>query len=387
MVQQERIQKLISDLNQFDFVYFENANTTLYIKNDGMIPFETSLQLCNQSLPYLKRLLLNKNCPVTTLIFNRCWIRGVADNRNFTNTDRNSFREFLTALEKNRSVTTLELIGIYYWSEEISDLCHYLRGNKTLRKFKLRCMLKDSKNIVIVLRSIVKSSIVDLDLSDNLLDYTTGPHFKEFLPTLKLKRLDLTKNKTRNTQFQTQILYGLARNIFLQKLYIDDLSPENRQKIEQSLLINRFIQKSFQIYLKNYGPKRLGLLGKIDEDTFIQLSRDPTKPKPLDRDVRTYISQFIPRTIQKGGFEYFLLWMENVQKCIRSPTKHPIGELVSTAPHVQFFQRNSEMLKKAIQKLGLYAKSNNIVRTGGKSPFTNLSFGQTQKRGRKRKRT
>ena len=383
MVQQERIQKIISDLNQFDFVHFENSNRTLYLEHIFLIPFETRLQQCNQSLPYLKQLLLNKNCPVTTLIFNRCWIRGTVENKIFGRTNRNSFREFLNALKENNSVTTLQLTAMYN-PGEISDLCHYLRGNKTIRKFKICSILYDIRNL---LQSIEKSSIIELDISENHLNHREGPHFKEFLPTLKLKSLDLTINQTRNTQFQNQILYGLARNIFLQKLYIDDLSPENRQKLEQSLLINRFIQKSFQIYLKNYGPKRLGILGKIDGDTFIQLSRDPTKPKPLDRDVRTYISQFIPRTIQKGGFEYFLLWMENVQKCIRSPTKHPIGELVPTEPHIQFFRRNLEILPKAIQKLGLYAKSNNIVRTGRKSPFTNLSFGQTQKRGRKRKRT
>ena len=79
MVQQERIQKIISDLNQFDFVHFENSNRTLYLEHIFLIPFETRLQQCNQSLPYLKQLLLNKNCPVTTLIFNRCWIRGTVE--------------------------------------------------------------------------------------------------------------------------------------------------------------------------------------------------------------------------------------------------------------------------------------------------------------------
>ena len=383
MVQQERIQKIISDLNQFEFVHFENSNRTLHLQHNLLIPFETRLEQCNQSLPRLKQLLLNKNCPITTIISNRCWIRGTLENNTFGRTNTNSFRDFLSALKENNSVTVLQLTATY-WSGEISDLCHYLQGNQTIRKFKLCSMLYNIRNL---LQSIAKSSIIDFDLSENHFNYREGIHFKEILPLLKLKSLDLTRNKTHNKRFQNQILYGLSRNIFLQELYIDDLSPENRQKLEQSLLINRFIQKSFQIYLKNYGPKRLGLFGKIDDDTFIQLSRDPTKPKPLDRDVRTYISQFIPRTIQKGGFEYFLLWMENVQKCIRSPTKHPIGELVPTEPHIQFFRRNLEILPKAIQKLGLYAKSNNIVRTGRKSPFTNLSFGQTQKRGRKRKRT
>ena len=369
MVQQQRIQKLIDKLLEFNSIHFHNSFSELVFS----INFENEIP---DALPFLKKFFSHKNCPV---------------NHVFSEYSRIMELGLLTdILTDNTTVTTLNItdhipfkLNFNQPFNVIRKLCNYIQKNKTIKTFAINTRMMDY--VEHILASVAESSIVELDLSGNWLNYTTGNYFQEILPTLKIKTLNLKKNNTNNVAFQNRIISGIRHNIFLQKLYIDDLSPENRQKLEQTLLINRFIQKSFQIYLKNYGPKRLGILGKIDGDTFIQLSRDPTKPKPLDRDVRTYISQFIPRTIQKGGFEYFLLWMENVQKCIRSPTKHPIGELVSTAPHVQFFQRNSEMLKKAIQKLGLYAKSNNIVRTGGKSPFTNLSFGQTQKRGRKRK--
>lgn len=114
-----------------------------------------------------------------------------------------------------------------------------------------------------------------------------------------------------------------------------------------------------------------------------QSIRDPKKPR-LDIDVRRIINQYIPRNIEQG-VDNFIPYLVNIGKCLDRKRNYEISDFVQGKNDVAYFEQNKDMIDPVVRKLTRYAEHHQYSVTKKKDPYSVLSIGKKQTRGRKRK--
>jgi len=359
-------------LNQYEFIHYNSPGLTFRHSLPGSE--EDRLMEAERSLPLLRRFFKNKNCPVTKLTIDRCTIlkKGILD----------ILKENKTITELNITFCTISPV----YKNILNEVADFLKGNQTIQKLGLHLFmsyyLANEKNPEPrkVFKSLLGTSVTHLDLRENFLEFNILEDLKEVIPKLKLQSLNLGHNKEKTTKkLEKTVIYIVRKNIFLENVFVEDISFDTRKKLEKNIEENKCIRKFFKIFLDNYGPKRLGLMDTQRTESI----RNPKKPR-LNLDVRRIINQFIPRNIEEG-VDNFISWLENVEKCLDKIRGYEITEFIQSRNHISYFQEKKEMIDSVIKKLKRYAGYHNYTLTGRNTSYTNLTIGKKQTRGRKRK--
>lgn len=362
-------------LNQYEFIRYSGHK--LNFTHSGPARHLERQIDAERSLPLLRRFLTNKNCPVTKLTIDRCTIltKGILD-----------------IVKENKTITELNIIyctisPVYkYLLNEIAD---FLKGNQTIKKLGLHLFMSyygtDTKNPEPrkLLNSLIGTAVTHLDLRENFLDFNIIDDLKEIIPKLRLKSLNLGRNLKEKTtkKLEETVVYIVRKNIFLENLFVEGISFDTRKKLEKNIKENKCIRKFFQIFLDNYGPKRLGLM---DAQTR-QSIRDPKRPR-LDLDVRRIINEYIPRNIEEG-VDNFISFLVNIEKCLKGVRGYDITEFVSSKSNISVLEENKQIIEPVINKLKRYATYHHYPVSVKNQSFTTLTIGNRQTRGRKRKNT
>ena len=362
-------------LNQYEFIQYSSPKLTFSHSLPG--DEQDRILDARRSLPLLRRFLTNKNCPVTKLTINRCVIleKGILD----------ILKENKTITELNITFCTIAPVYKYL----LNDIADFLKGNQTIKKLGLHLFMsyyganETNPEPRKLLNSLIGTSVTHLDLRENFLDFEIIEDLKKVIPKLKLQSLNLGHNLREKTtkKLEETVIYIVRKNIFLEYVFVEGISFETRKKLEMNIEENKCIRKFFQIFLDNYGPKRLGLMDSQRAESI----RDPNKLR-LDIDVRQYINQYIPRNIEIG-VQYFISYLENIEKCLERVRRYDIADFVHKRNDISYFHEKREMIDSVIKKLKRYARYHNYP-LAGKNPFhTRVSIGKRQTRGRKRKHT
>lgn len=362
-------------LNQYEFIHYTSPKLTFCHSLPGN-PEERLIEV-RHSLPLLRRFFKHKNCPVTKLTIDRCTIlkEGILD-----------------ILKENKTITELKItfctISSIY-KNILNEIADFLKGNQTIKKLGLHLFMSyygaNEKNPEPrkVFKSLLGTSITHLDFRENFLDFNILEDLKEVIPKLKLQSLNLGHNLKEKTtkKLEETVIYIVRKNIFLENVFVQDISFDTRKKLEKNIEENKCIRKFFKIFLDNYGPKRLGLMDAQRTESI----RNPKKPR-LDIDVRRIINEYIPRNIEEG-VDNFISYLENIEKCLEGVRGYDITEFVHTKSEITYFKENKDIIDSVIRKLKRYAGYHNYTLTGRNTSYTNLTIGNRQTRGRKRKST
>lgn len=362
-------------LNQYEFIHYTSPELTFCHSLPGRE--EDRLVEARHSLPLLQRFLKHKNCPVTKLTIDRCTIlkEGILD-----------------ILKENKTITELNItfctISPLY-KNILNEIADFLKGNQTIKKLGLHlfmtyyCANEKNPEPRKLFNSLLGTSVTHLDLRENYLESNILKDLKEVIPKLKLQSLNLRKNmKDKHTnELEESVIYILRRNIFLEKVLVDNekFSSDTIYKIKTNIEENKCIRKFFQIFLDNYGPKRLGLMDAQKTESI----RDPKRPR-LDLDVRRIINQFIPRNIEEG-VDNFISYLKNIEKCLKGVRGKDITEFIHAKSDISYFKENKVIINSVIHKLNRYAGYHDYTVTGRNTSFSKLTIGKKQTRGRKRK--
>jgi hypothetical protein len=360
-------------LNEYEFINYTNHKLTFSHSLPGR--HVDRLMDAERSLPLLRRFFKNKNCPVTKLTIDRCTIlkKGILD-----------------ILKENKTITEFNITYCSISDREfLNEVADFLKGNQTIKKLGLHLDMSyygaNEKNPEPrkVFKSLLGTSVTHLDLRENFLDFNIIDDLKEIIPKLKLQSLNLGQNLKEKTtkKLEETVIYILRKNIFLEKLVVDDISFDTRKKLEKNIEENKCIRKFFKIFLDNYGPKRLGLMDAQRTESI----RDSKKPR-LNLDVRRIIDEYIPRNIEEG-VDNFISYLENIEKCLEGVRGYDITDFVHGKSDISIFKENKDKIDSVIKKLKRYAGYHNYTLTGRNTSYTNLTLGKKQTRGRKRKST
>ena len=297
-------------------------------------------------------------------------------------------RGILDILKENETITELSVTYCTIDDRKfLNEIADFLKGNQTIKKLGLHLFRSyygaNNNEPRKLFKSLIGTSVTHLDLRENFLDSPILEDLKEVIPKLKLQSLNLEINLKKKTtkKLEETVIYIVRKNIFLEKVFVDDISFDTRKKLEMNIEENKCIRKFFKIFLDNYGPKRLGLM---DAQTR-QSIRDTKKPR-LDIDVRRIIDEYIPRNIEQG-VDYFISFLVKIEKCLQGVRGYDITEFIHTKGDIYFFKENKERIEPVINKLKRYAGYHNYTLTGKKDLYTTLTIGNKQTRGRKRKIT
>lgn len=331
----------------------------------------------DRSLPLLRRFLTNKYCPVTKLTIDRSTIlkRGI-----------------LEILKENKTITELNITYCTISPVEkhlLNEIADFLKGNRTITKLGLHLFMtyyganKKNPEPRKVLHSLIGTSVSHLDFRENFLNSEILEDLKEVIPKLKLQTLNLQKNlKEKITkELDKSVIYIVRKNIFLEKLLVENISFDTRKKLEMNLEENKFIRIFFRIFLENYGPKRLGLMDAQKKQSI----RDPKRLR-LDLDVRRIINEYIPRNIEEG-VDNFISYLIHIEKCLDGVRGYDINDFISNKSQITTLMENKQIIDPIIKKLTRYADYNQYTVRRKKQAFTTLTLGNKQTRGRKRKPT
>ena len=362
-------------LNQYEFIHYTNPELTFCHSLPG--DEQDRILEARRSLPLLGRFLKNKNCPVTKLTIDRSAILRTG---------------ILDILKENKSITELNITFCTIGPHNkylLNDIADFLKGNQTIKKLGLHLFMsyyganETNPEPRKIFQSLIGTSVTHLDFRNNFLDSEIMNDLKKVIPKLKLQSLNLRNNlkKKITNKLEQSIAYIVRKNIFLQELLVDNISVDTRKTLEINMKENKCIRKFFQIFLDNYGPKRLGLM----DAQRLESIRDPNKLR-LDIDVRQYINQYIPRNIEIG-VQYFISYLENIEKCLERVRRYDITEFVHKRNDISYFHENREMIDSVIKKLRRYARYHNYPLAGNNPFHTRVSIGKRQTRGRKRKHT
>jgi len=303
-------------VSQDNFKYIHFCNSTLILNYNTKRLKKECIHEIDKSIPFLKKILVKKNCPITTLKVKDCLFLNGIEHREYTGIERNTFGEFMDILKENKSITGLELKGNYKRNEMI-DLCDFLKENRYVKKLTLHIGADHYTGPV--LESLVETPIKYLDIRKNKIGCNSKHYFKKFLPMLlKLKYLDIRENDNENKCFQEFMVLSLQKNIFLEKVKIDSLTSENKEKIKNSLFENSVIHSFFIIFLKNYN---------ITEKDFL---------------------------INKNNF---ISWLKKIEKCFRGVRGYDIKDYIHKKIHLRKIQEKKEFLKPILDKLNSFQKS------------------------------
>lgn len=359
-------------LNQYEFIHYTSHKLTFCHSEPG--DREERIMEAERSLPLLRRFFKNKNCPVTKLTIDRCTILTVG---------------LLDILKENKTITELNITYCtIVYKNILNEIADFLKGNQTIKKLGLHLSMcyylanEENPEPRKVFKSLLGTSVTHLDLRENSLGFNILEDLKEVIPKLKLQSLNLGHNKNKTTKkLEETVIYIVRKNIFLENVFVENISFDTRKKLEKNIEENKCIRKFFKIFLDNYGPKRLGLMDAQRRQSI----RNPKKPR-LNLDVRRIINQFIPRNIEEG-VDNFISWLENVEKCLDKIRGYEITEFIQSRNHISYFQEKKEMIDSVIKKLKRYTGYHNYTLTGRNTSYTNLTIGKKQTRGRKRKMT
>lgn len=364
-------------LNQYEFIHYTMPELTFCHSIPGSE--EERIMEAEHSLPLLRRFLKHKNCPVTKLTIDRSTILTVG---------------LLDILKENKTITELNITYCTISPAEkyvLNEIADFLKGNQTIKKLGLHLYMcdyatnKTNSETRKLFNSLIGTSVTHLDLRGNYLDSNILEDLKEVIPKLKLQSLNLRRNlKDKHIKkLEDSIIYILRRNIFLEKVLVDNekFSSDTIYKIEKNIEENKCIRQFFKIFLENYGPKRLGLMDAQRKQSI----RDPKRIR-LDIDVRRIINQFIPRNIEEG-VDNFISWLENVEKCLDKIRGYEITEFIHSRYHISYFKEKKVKINFVIHKLKRYAGYHDYTLTRRNTTFTTLTLGKKQTRGRKRKRS
>lgn len=311
--------------DNFKCLYFSKSNSTLILSNNTKRSKKECIEEIDKSIPVLKKFLLKKKCPITTLKIKDCLFLNGINHREYTGEERNTFGELMDILKENRTITELELKGYKVSRSEIIDLCDFLRENRILKKLRLNIMM--GCYIGPILESLVDTSVIHLDIHKNRISCKSRYYFKRFLPFLKLKFLDIRDNNNKNKCFQEFFLSCLYKNIFLEKVKVENLTEENKKKLDNYLQENHFIKLLHKIYLKNYSSKRL----------------------------RTDLyNKLIPSNIEE--IKNFIFWLNDIKKYIDKKNGYNINNFIYRKNDINFLKKNKEKIKSIIDKLKKYIK-------------------------------
>ena len=368
-------EQYVEKLNEYEFIQCKIPQLNLshrVARNQ-----EDRIVDADRSLPLLRRFLTNKHCPVTKLTIDRCTIlkRGI-----------------LNILKENKTITELNITYCTISPAEkhlLNEIADFLKGNQTITKLGLHLFMtyyaanKKNPEPRKVLHSLIGTSVSHLDFRQNFLDSEILEDLKQVIPKLKLQSLNLGHNlKEKITKkLEESVIYIVRKNIFLEKLLVENISFDTRKKLEMNLEENKCIRVFFRIFLENYGPKRLGLM---DAQTR-QSIRDPKRLR-LDIDVRRIINQYIPRNIEEG-VDNFIAFLANIEKCLLGVRGYDINEFISSKSQISIFMENKQIIEPVINKLKRYAGYHHYPVSLKKQAFTTLTLGNRQTRGRKRKNT
>ena len=359
-------------LNEYEFIGY--SNSVLTFRHSGPLDRGTRLMEADRSIPLLHKFLTSPNCPVKKITIDRCTIltRGI-----------------LTILKENKTVTELNITYSTLGDSKhvLITVANFLKGNRTIQKLGLHLYMSsymDNENdpqTTKLLQSLLGTAVTHLELRQNFLDATILKVLKEVIPKLRLQSLDLRNNLKRKStkDLEETVIFIVRKNIFLERLFVENISDDTMRKLDMNLNENKCIRRFFRIFLENYGPKRLGLM---DAQTR-QSIRDPKKPR-LDIDVRRIINQYIPRNI-KQGVDNFITYLVNIGKCLDKKRNYEISDFVQGKNDVAYFEQNKDMIDPVVRKLTRYAGNHQYSITTKKDPFSVLSIGKRQTRGRKRK--
>ena len=297
-------------------------------------------------------------------------------------------RGILDILKENETITELSVtyctIGDRKFLNEIAD---FLKGNQTIKKLGLHLFKSyygaNNNEPRKLFKSLIGTSVTHLDLRENFLDSPILEDLKEVIPKLKLQSLNLGINLKEKTtkKLEETVIYIVRKNIFLEKVFVESLSFDTREKLERNIKENKCIRQFFRIFLDNYGPKRLGLMDAQRTESI----RNPKKPR-LDIDVRRIINEYIPRNIDEG-VDNFISYLENIEKCLHGTRGYDITEFIHGKSDISYFKENKDNMDSVIRKLKRYAGYHNYSISARNPSFTNLTIGKKQTRGRKRKST
>jgi hypothetical protein len=299
-------------------------------------------------------------------------------------------RGILDILKENETITELSVTYCTISDRKfLNEIADFLKGNQTIKKLGLHLFRSyygvnnNNPEPRKLFKSLIGTSVTHLDLRENFLDSPILEDLKEVIPKLKLQSLNLEINlKDKTTKkLEETVIYIVRKNIFLEKVFVEGLSSDTMKKLEKNIEENKCIRKFFKIFLDNYGPKRLGLMDAQRTESI----RDPKKPR-LDIDVRRIINQYIPRNIEEG-VDNFISYLENIEKCLEGTRGYDITEFVHTKSDITYFKENDDIIDSVIKKLKRYAGYHNYTLTKKKQLHTNLTLGNRQTKGRKRKST
>ena len=368
-------------LNEYEFITYLSPENCSFFNTCPEITFahtvhgdeQNRIREADRSLPLLRKFLTNRNCPVTKIKINDCMIlkRGILD-----------------ILKENKTVTELNITYCTITEKEVlNKIADFLKGNRTIQKLGLHLFItyymanENNPEPRKLFNSLLGTSVSHLDLRQNFLDFDVLEDLKKVIPKLKLQSLNLRDNlKEKITKkVEDSVVYIVRKNIFLEKILVDNISLSTVSILEMNMKENKCIRRFFKIYLENCGPKRLGIM---DAQTR-QSIRDPKKPR-LDIDVRRIINQYIPRNIEEG-VDNFISWLENVEKCLDHIRGYDITQFIQSKSDISYFMENNRIVDRVIKKLKRYARYHHYSLTEKKPFHSNLSIGKKQTRGRKRK--
>ena len=368
-------------LSEYEFITYISPENSFFFNTCPEITFihsvngdeESRIREADRSLPLLRKFLTNRNCPVTKINIKDCMIlkRGILD-----------------ILKENKTVTELNITYCTISEKEVLiKIADFLKGNQTIQKLGLHLFItyymanKNNPEPRKLFNSLIGTSVTHLDLRQNFLGFHVLEDLKNVIPKLKLQSLNLLDNLEKKTtkKLEDSVLYIVRKNIFLEKVLVENLSIQTLSRLEMNMRENKCIKRFFKIYLQNCGPKRLGIM---DAQTR-QSIRDPKKPR-LDIDVRRIIHQYIPRNIEKG-VDHFISWLENVEKCLDNIRGYDITQFIQSRSDISYFMENHSVVETGIKKLKRYARYHHYSLSGKKPLYSNLFIGKKQTRGRKRK--